>query len=79
MGVWRRLSLMDSDKTEVSTLNYSWVVYLIGIFLFGLFYEQIKTALGGGILFVIVALGYLLVLRFVGDYLSKKWLEHKKT
>lgn len=70
---------MNSKQTDESKFNPSWLVYLIGIFSFGVFYEQLKTELGGGVLFVAAAIGYSLVLRFLGDYLARKWHERKST
>jgi len=53
-------------------VNPSWIVYLIGIVLFGLFYELVKANSGGDVLFVIVGIGYLIILRVMADFLAKK-------
>jgi len=67
-------------KNEINgTFNLSWLVYLIGIFAFGLCYERVKVALGGGIVFVAVSVVYLLILRFLGDFVGRKWRERKST
>lgn len=49
-----------------------WIVYLIGIVLFGLLYEPLKANSGGDVLFVILAIGYLIILRIMADFLAKK-------
>ena len=42
------------------------VVYLVGVVLLGVFYQPVKSALGGGVPFVSVVIGYLLLLRLIG-------------
>jgi hypothetical protein len=43
-----------------------YVVYAIGVALFAFFYGQVKDALGGGAIFALAALSYLVVLRLIG-------------
>ena len=45
--------------------NIEYIVYLVGIFAFGLFYEKIKSALGGGIWFLLGAIAIILAVRGV--------------
>ncbi|MEL1264976.1 hypothetical protein [Pseudoxanthomonas putridarboris] len=47
-------------------MNIQLAVYFIGVFVLGLFYNQLKLATGGGFWFVLTAIGYLLVLRLIG-------------
>ena len=47
-------------------MNIQLTVYFIGVFVLGLFYGQLKSATGGGFWFVLLAIGYLLVLRLIG-------------
>jgi hypothetical protein len=54
--------------------NPEFFVYLAGIAVFGLFYDYVKAALDGGLLFVSVAAAYLLMLRGVG-VVVRRWLE----
>ena len=42
------------------------IVYAVGIVLFGIVYEKFKSLLGGGVWFLVAALAYLLVLRLIG-------------
>jgi len=43
------------------------VVYLVGVGLFGLFYEPLKSAVGTGAVFFGCSIAYLLVLRALGQ------------
>jgi len=47
------------------------IIYFIGIALFGLFYGQVKAALGGGALFLFVAVAYALTLRLIGFLVAR--------
>lgn len=49
------------------------VVYLAGVALLGLLYEPVKRALGGGGLFALSAIAYLLVLRLLGWLVARAW------
>ena len=49
------------------------VVYAVGVLLFGLAYERVKQALGGEGMFVAAAIAYLLVLRAVGALAARAW------
>ena len=52
------------------------VVYLVGVVLLGVFYQPVKSALGGGVLFVSVVVGYLLLLRLIG-YGIRRYIQGK--
>ncbi len=41
-------------------------VYLLGVILLGAFYYPLKAALGGGVLFVLAVVVYLLLVRLAG-------------
>lgn len=51
--------------------NPQFIVYLVGIFLLGLFYGPVKSALGGQWLFFLAVVSYLLALRLVGAWAAK--------
>ena len=51
--------------------NPQFIVYLVGIFLLGVFYGPVKSALGGQWLFLITVVGYLLALRLLGVWAAK--------
>ncbi|GEM_PF-6175267 len=55
---------------EKGKVSYS--VYLIGIILFGLFYETIKQALVNDLLFVGLAILYLFSLSLIGKTIESK-------
>jgi hypothetical protein len=46
-------------------------VYLIGVALFGIFYEPFKAHFGGGIWFAVAGVAYLVALRAIGVGLKK--------
>lgn len=54
------------------------VVYLVGVILLGIFYQPVKVALGGGVLFVLVVIVYLLLLRLIGYGLRRYALAKSK-
>jgi tellurite resistance protein TehA-like permease len=60
-------------------VNPSLYVYLVGIIVLGSTYEIVKSALGGEVLFVCAVVIYLLALRLIGDFISRKWHERKST
>lgn len=45
--------------------NIEFIVYLLGIVVFSFFYEQIKSALGGGIWFLLGAIVIIIAIRGV--------------
>jgi hypothetical protein len=49
------------------------VVYAVGVLLFGVAYERVKEALGGEWMFVAAAIAYLLLLRAVGALVARAW------
>lgn len=53
------------------------VVYLVGITVFGLFYNHVKAALDNGGMLLLSAIAYALVLRFLG-YLLARMLKRKE-
>jgi hypothetical protein len=50
-----------------------YVVYLVGLALLGLFYRAVKEALGGGGVFFLALVGYLVVLRLAGWLVARLW------
>ena len=42
------------------------VVYRVAVIVLGIFYAPVKSALGGGVLFVLAVVAYLLVVRLTG-------------
>ena len=60
-------------------LNPSWLVFLIGILVFGDFYYEVKEYLGGRWLFLFVAVAYIAGLRFFADVIAGKYKNNKKT
>lgn len=68
---------MSENKSAI--MKRSWMVYLIGIVLFGLTYNDLKVALGGGISFVGAALLYLVLLRVIGHFVENKWHDRDST
>jgi multisubunit Na+/H+ antiporter MnhB subunit len=55
------------------------VVYAVGVLLFGLAYEPVKQALGGEWMFVAAAIVYLLMLRAVGALVARAWTSARKS
>jgi len=51
--------------------NPQFIVYLVGVFLLGLFYGPVKSALGGQWLFLLAVVSYLLALRLLGAWAAK--------
>jgi hypothetical protein len=55
-------------------------VYIFGVIVLGIFYEPVKLALGGGVLFVLAVVVYLLAVRLIGyglrHYLQAKGKNH---
>jgi len=51
--------------------NPQFIVYLVGIFLLGVFYGPVKSALGGQWLFLLAVVSYLLALRLLGAWAAK--------
>ena len=54
-------------------INPSFIVYIVGVMLLGLFYGEVKQSLGGELLFFVCVVAYLLALRLIADFISKKW------
>ena len=53
-------------------------VYLTGLVIFGAVYDSVKIRLGGGPLFLLAVLAYLLLLRFVGTALAR-WVAGRRS
>jgi predicted Na+-dependent transporter len=53
--------------------NFNFIVYFIGVVIFAIFYEPVKQALGGGLLFFISAIAYLVSLRALGYLLENRF------
>ena len=63
----------SEDKIESRGINPSWVVFMIGMIPFALLYYPIKGFFENKWIFVLVAITYLLVLRFVSETVSNKF------
>ncbi len=50
----------------------SFLIYLIGGAVFGLFYSKLKTLLGGSWLFLVASLFYIAALRLVADMVGRR-------
>jgi len=48
-----------------------YLVYVVGILLLGFFYYPIKVFINNDIVFVVVAVLYLVILRVLGSYLAR--------
>jgi hypothetical protein len=57
---------------RVTKDNVEGLVYFVGVILLGLFYYQLKRVIQPEWLFVVVAITWLLVLRFVGAVFKKR-------
>jgi len=55
------------------------IVYLVGLMLFGFLYTSFKAYCGGGIWFVVAAIAYLLALRALGYWLKKRVSSNRRT
>jgi len=51
-------------------------VYIFGVIVLGIFYAPVESALGGGVLFVLAVVVYLLMLRLIG-YGLRRYLQAK--
>jgi ABC-type uncharacterized transport system permease subunit len=57
-------------KQSIMKTNMQFIVYLVGIAVFGFFHEPVKTALGGQWLFLLFVAGYLMALRLLGAWVG---------
>ena len=55
------------------------IVYLAGVVVLGLVQAPVKAAIDNSVLFVLAAIAYLLLLRFLGYYLTKLWSRRSQT
>jgi hypothetical protein len=49
-----------------------YLIFLAGVILLGVFYDQLKRVTGGGVSFVIVALSYVILLRLLAEWLGRR-------
>ncbi len=57
--------------------NMKFIIYLLGVAILGLIYYPLKGALPAW-LFVAVAIGYLLILRLLAEYIHKRVVGKRK-
>ena len=55
------------------TRHIEFLVYLIGIVLLGLFYAKLKQAFSSQLLFAGLGVAYLVLLRFIGRALARRY------
>ena len=58
---------------NLKSINPSFIIYIVGVILLGLFYGEVKQSLGGKLLFFVCVVVYLLALRLIAELVSKKW------
>jgi len=58
---------------NLKSINPSFVIYIVGVILLGLFYGEVKQSLGGKLLFFVSIVAYLFALRLIAEFISKKW------
>ncbi len=54
-------------------MTKQFAVYLAGLVILGLLYVPLKAATGGGIWFLLTAIGYVALLRLLGYAITKRW------
>jgi hypothetical protein len=59
-------------------MNTAWVIFIIGLIPLGLAYYPLKAALEPW-LFILLAVVYLVSIRLVSEYLSKKYFSGKSS
>lgn len=64
---------------KVTETNPSFMIYIFGIIVFGLFYEFFRRSLEESWWFVGFAVIYLLALRVIGDFFARKWRERRSS
>jgi len=55
------------------TRRIEFIVYLIGVVVFGLFYATLKQAFSSQLLFAGLGLAYLVLLRLIGRALARRY------
>jgi len=48
------------------------IVFLVGIFIFGLAFYPLRNAIGNDVIFIIVALAYAVALRLIGSAWARR-------
>ena len=61
-----------STKVTTKMVKLNLIVYFVGVVAFAIVYEPVKQSLGGGLLFFILAIAYLISLRALGCLLINK-------
>lgn len=64
---------------KITEINPSFLIYILGIIVFGLLYELLKQSFDESWWFVGGVIVYLLALRVIGDFCTRKWLERQNT
>ena len=59
-------------KVTTKMVKLNFIVYFVGVVAFAIVYEPVKQSLGGGLLFFISAIAYLISLRALGCLLINK-------
>ena len=59
-------------KVTTKMVKLDFIVYFVGVVAFAIAYEPVKQSLGGGLLFFILAIAYLISLRALGYLLINK-------
>lgn len=59
----------------LSHMTKQFIVYLVGVVLFGLLHMPLKAATGGGAWFILTVIGYLALLRLISYGVAKRWPE----
>jgi len=67
------------SKQPFINLRLAYFIYMIVITPFVIFAEQWKAASGGGLLYLISATSYLLVMQWLSFFIERKWNERKST
>ena len=62
-----------STKVTTKMVKLNLIVYFVGVVAFAIVYEPVKQSLGGGLLFFILAIAYLISLRALGYLLTNKF------
>ena len=68
---------MESENRNAFNPNFA--VYIAGIVVFGLGYGKAKELIGSDVIFIGIAVFYLLFLRALGGWVSRKYHANKKT
>jgi len=58
-------------------MKHSSIIYLVGVFIFGIFYYKIKSIISNDLILIILSIIYLLLLTLAGYYFDKKTHNNK--